>query len=77
LLWGGDRDEARALVRRINQSSLPQENKLIAQLRQACADGGRGAGEIASTLDSDPRTSTSTRWQVWMLMGDEKRAPMA
>jgi len=74
LLWGGYRDEARTLLARINQSSLPDENKLIARLRQACADGGQGALAIASQLDSDKRTSTSTRWQTWMLMGDERRA---
>jgi TolB-like protein/DNA-binding winged helix-turn-helix (wHTH) protein len=74
LLWGGYRDEARALLGRINQSSLPDENKLIAQLRQACADGGQGALAIASRLDSDKHTSTSTRWQTWMLMGDGRRA---
>jgi TolB-like protein/DNA-binding winged helix-turn-helix (wHTH) protein len=74
LLWGGYRDEARALLWKINQSSLPEENKLVAQLRQACADGGGGALAIATRLDSDKRTSTSTRWQTWMLMGDERRA---
>jgi len=74
LLWGGHREEARALLGRIQQSSLPEENKLIAELRQACADGGQGAPAIASRIDSDKRTSTSTRWQTWMLMGDERRA---
>jgi len=74
LLWGGHRDEARAVLARISQSSLPEENKLIAQLRQACADGGNGAMAIATKLDSDSRTSTSTRWQTWMLMGDAPRA---
>jgi TolB-like protein/DNA-binding winged helix-turn-helix (wHTH) protein len=74
LLWGGHRDDARALLGRINQSSLPDENKLLAQLRQACADGGQGALAIAARIDSDKRTSTSTRWQAWMLMGDQSRA---
>ena len=74
LLWGGHRDEARAVLARISRSSLPEENKLIAQLRQACADGGNGAMAIAIKLDSDERTSTSTRWQTWMLMGDAPRA---
>jgi TolB-like protein/DNA-binding winged helix-turn-helix (wHTH) protein len=74
LLWGGHRQEARALLGRIDQSSLPAENKLVADLRQACAEGGHGALAIARRLDSDKRTSTSTRWQTWMLMGDERRA---
>ena len=74
LLWGGQRQEARALLGRIDESSLPAENKLLADLRQACAEGGRGALAIAEQLNSDKRTSTSTRWQTWMLMGDEARA---
>jgi hypothetical protein len=74
LLWGGHRDEARPLIERIRQSSLPEENKLLAELRQACADGGAGAAAIVSKLDSDKRTSTSGRWQAWMIAGDERRA---
>jgi hypothetical protein len=53
LLWGGHRDEARAVLARISQSSLPEENKLIAQLRQACADGGNGATVTYAELAAD------------------------
>ena len=74
LLWGGHRDEARPLIERIRQSSLPDENKLLAELRQACADGGAGAPAIVSKLDSDKKTSTSGRWQAWMIAGDEAGA---
>jgi tetratricopeptide (TPR) repeat protein len=74
LLWGGHRDEARPLIGRIQQSSLPQENKLLAELRQVCADGGKGAVAIVSRLDTDKRTSTSGRWQAWMIAGDPARA---
>jgi TolB-like protein len=74
LLWGGYRDEARALLGPIRESSIPEENKLLAELRQACADGGRGARDIAMRLDGLKGASTSGRWQAWMLMGDEPRA---
>lgn len=74
LLWGGHRDEARPLIQRIRESSLPDENKLLAELRQRCADGGLGALAIVTKLDSDKRTSTSGRWQAWMIAGDEARA---
>lgn len=74
LLWGGYPSEARALLGRIRESSLPQENKLLAELRQACAEGGEGARAIALKVDAAPAASTSTKWQVWMLMGDERRA---
>jgi hypothetical protein len=74
LLWGGQRDEARALVARIQTSSLPAENKLMAALRQACADGGNGARALAEEIDQGRNTSTSTRWQAWMVLGDQPRA---
>jgi len=73
-LWAGHRDEARALLGKIRESSLPEENKLLAELRQACADGGRGARDIAAKLDSLKGASTSGRWQGWMIMGDQRRA---
>jgi hypothetical protein len=74
LLWGGYRDEVRALVAPIRESSLPEENKLLAELRQACADGGRGARDIVLKLDGLKGASTSGRWQAWMIAGDEERA---
>jgi TolB-like protein/DNA-binding winged helix-turn-helix (wHTH) protein len=74
LLWGGYRDEARALIGPIRESSLPEENKLLAELRQACADGDSGARDIALKLDGLKGASTSGRWQAWMLAGDEERA---
>ncbi|HWC55948.1 MAG TPA: hypothetical protein VG434_03150, partial [Sphingomicrobium sp.] len=74
LLWGGYRNEARALIGPIRESSLPEENKLLAELRQACADGGRGARDIVLKLDGLKAASTSGRWQAWMIAGDEERA---
>jgi TolB-like protein/DNA-binding winged helix-turn-helix (wHTH) protein len=74
LLWGGYRDEARSLLGRIRESSLPEENKLLAELRQACADGGGGARALALRLDSMSGSSTSARWQAWMMLGDQRRA---
>lgn len=74
LLWGGHRDEARSLLGPIRESSLPEENKLLAELRQACADGGRGARDIVLKLDGLKGASTSGRWQAWMIAGDEERA---
>lgn len=74
LLWGGQRDEARALLAGIRSSSLPPENKLMAELRQACADGGNGARTLVDEIDKGRNTSTSTRWQAWMVFGDLRRA---
>jgi len=74
LLWGGHRDEARAVLARLRGSGLPEENKLLAGLRQACADGGRGAREIAERLARSPDASLSGRWHAAMLLGDRARA---
>ncbi len=73
-LWGGRRDEARDILMQIRSSSLPEENKLLAELRQACADGGSGAREIAARLARLPDASISTAWQSAQLLGDTKRA---
>ena len=40
LLWAGDIDGARGLVQPIINSELPEGNKLLVQLRQACAEHG-------------------------------------
>ena len=50
LLWGGQKDEAREVLGRLRGSSLPAENIRLAELRQACADGGKGAREIAARI---------------------------
>jgi hypothetical protein len=73
-LWGGRRDEARDILMQIRASSLPEENKLLAELRQACADGGSGAREIAARMDRLPDASISNAWQSAQLLGDTKRA---
>ena len=74
LLLGGNRDDARQILIQVRNSELPQENKLLAELRQSCADGGAGSGEIAARLDSLPDASTSSKWQAAELLGDPARA---
>lgn len=73
-LMGGHRDEARAVLAQIRASSLPSENKLLAELRQACADGGSGAKEIAERMTRLPDASLSGEWHKAQLLGDTKRA---
>lgn len=77
LLWGGHKDEARAVLQRLRTSALPPENKLLAELRQACADGGRGALQIADRLARLPDASTSGAWHSAMVLGDRRRAAEA
>lgn len=70
LLWGGHREEARDLLDQIRTSELPQENKLLAELRQACADGGTGARVIAQRMANIQGASTSGAWHRALLLGD-------
>lgn len=73
-LWGGRRDEARDILMQIRSSSLPEGNKLLAELRQACADGGRGARDIAARMAQLPDASISNEWQRAQLLGDTVRS---
>ena len=73
LLWGGNRDEARAVLDRMRSSSLPAENIRLAELRQACADGGKGAREIAERI-AQSAAGTSDAWHSAILLGDARRA---
>lgn len=74
LLWGGHRDEARQVLNQLRVSELPEENKQLAELRQACADGGAGAREIAARMATLSDASTSGAWHRAMLMGDARAA---
>jgi TolB-like protein/DNA-binding winged helix-turn-helix (wHTH) protein len=70
LLWGGQRDEARTILMHIRASSLPEENRQLAELRQACADGGSGAREIAQRMARLSDASLSGAWHSALLLGD-------
>lgn len=74
LLWGGHRDEARSVLQRMRSSSLPEENILLAELRQACADGGQGVDRIVAQLKATPNASLSGAWHTAMLLGDNRGA---
>ncbi|HEU0311337.1 MAG TPA: winged helix-turn-helix domain-containing protein [Sphingomicrobium sp.] len=73
LLSGGYRDEARQVLDQLRNSKLPEESKLIAELRQICADGAPGAREIAARIATLP-DSTSTTWQAYVLLSEPARA---
>ena len=74
LLLGGFRRDARKVLEQLRGSELPEENKLLAELRQSCADGGNGAGDIAARLARLPEASTSSNWQAAELLSDHGRA---
>jgi len=74
LLLGGYREDARQVLIQLRNSKLPEENQLLAELRQSCADGGAGAVEIAERLTKLPDASTSSHWLAAELLSDRARA---
>jgi TolB-like protein/DNA-binding winged helix-turn-helix (wHTH) protein len=72
-IWNGRADEARRLLPGIETSTMPSENKLLARLRQACADGQviEARRVYAQTIaDGD----MGTRWNAAQTMGDTAAA---
>jgi TolB-like protein len=77
LLWAGDIDGARGLVQPIINSELPEGNKLLVQLRQACAEKRDDAGEIlAALIELDPDDKTFA-WLGYQIFGDDEAADRA
>lgn len=72
-LWGGNVDEARALLGRIDASTMPDENKLLARMRQACAEGRTNVARSLHAKLADVGDLNS-RWQAAQLMGDNAAA---
>ncbi len=72
-IWAGRVDEARSLLKKIEASTMPADTKLLAGLRQSCADGRTEDAKRLSALLI--RTGDlSSRWQVAQLMGDNAAA---
>jgi TolB-like protein/DNA-binding winged helix-turn-helix (wHTH) protein len=75
-VWSGRLDEARAYMPRLRSSGLPRENLLLAELRQACADGQLDAAQrLAQELGASSRPAS--RYHAAQLMGDEAAANRA
>lgn len=72
-IWAGNTDEARALLQRIDASTMPRDNKLLAQMRQACAENRTGdAKRLRASIAK--AGDMNSRWQAAQLMGDEAAA---
>jgi TolB-like protein/DNA-binding winged helix-turn-helix (wHTH) protein len=75
LIWAGKAEEARLSLDDIVGSDLPQENKLLAQLRQACAERQiEQALDFRQQLETLPGLSLSGRWQTAEIIGDHEGA---
>lgn len=72
-IWAGHTAEARGLLGRIDASTMPQDNKLLAQMRQACAEGRADDARRLSVQIGEVGDMNS-RWQAAQLMGDEPAA---
>ncbi|RJF90328.1 winged helix-turn-helix domain-containing protein [Sphingomonas cavernae] len=74
-LWAGSIDEARRILPRVVAGKLPEDNRLMAEMRQACAEGRRGDAEaLRRRIDALTDPSINPRWLAAMLIGDHARA---
>lgn len=68
-IWAGHVEEARALAPRIAASQLPVATRLLAEMRQACAEGRTGdAAALRSRIGGEG--TLSNRWIAAQLIGD-------
>jgi TolB-like protein/DNA-binding winged helix-turn-helix (wHTH) protein len=73
-IWTGNTADARRSLALIQSSDLPEENKLLAGLRQACAEGRRSdAVELQQRLIGSG-ASLSGRWQAAQMLGETAAA---
>lgn len=74
-LMVGDQASAAQMLQAIRASDLPRDNKLMAEIRHACALGQvQAARVIAARLAALPDASISTRWQAMSAVGDVEAA---
>jgi len=75
LLWAGDIDAASLLLRDLRLSDLPESNRQLLTLRQACAESRRADAErIYARLLTEYPDETATLWISHRIMGNEQEA---
>lgn len=75
-IWAGKPTEARGYLQRLRPTALPGDNKLLAELRQACADG-RVADAVRLNGQLAVSTRRSTRFHAAQTFGHEAAAVSA
>jgi len=74
LLWAGDIDGASRLARITQSSDLPESSRLLAKLRQACAENRTSdAMRVYETIIAQ-YPATSTEWISHSIMGQQEKA---
>lgn len=72
-IWAGEIEAGRGLLAQIEASNLPEANRLLATLRQACAEQSYdAAAEIRNRIDQTG--NLSARWMAAQTIGDTKGA---
>lgn len=72
-VWAGRLSEARRLLEQVKASAMPADTKMLAEIRQACAEGRvEDARILRRGVDAVGRDTT--RWQAAMLLGDTEGA---
>jgi TolB-like protein/DNA-binding winged helix-turn-helix (wHTH) protein len=72
-IWAGRTPEAEGYLKRLRNSGLPRESKLLAELRQACAAGR--LTDASATYEALRRAQRrSTRYHAAQIYGDEATA---
>lgn len=72
-IWAGQFDEARRLLPMIRASGLAPATRLLADMRQACAEGRRAdAARLKGQIDASG--NLNTRWLAAVLDGDARGA---
>lgn len=73
LIWAGQADEARALLPDIQASRIPESTRLLAGMRQACADGRLAeADRLRARIEA--LDDINSRWLAAKLAGDAAAA---
>jgi TolB-like protein len=75
LLWTGDIDGASQILSLVQASDMEADNRALATLRQACAEGKNALGQrIFEQILRDYPDETSAVWLSYMIMGRKEEA---
>lgn len=69
-IWSGHLNEARALIPRIRASQLPPATRLLAEMRQACAEGRVDEAMSLKARVTAMEGTLSNRWLAAQITGD-------